>query len=408
MEDRQWFDVLLWPFAAVAGGVMFLWGKRYLETGPRGRVLNRFVFLTSVVVVFLGGFFDHAPAQAKTPGDTLAADDTVGAPPPAAFPAGTGVQNLLTNLAARADDATPCATARYEALAKEVWSASRRPDLGFESTLPAGFIEYVRRQLDLELSRIKRDDGQGGLTAAVESTHFADALRQHAIVVRNLDEQGVADRAITRFVDAALARTFTRIAAVPLAARLEATGLSREQYKALVAEAIDATFVLCRHYAATAPDDSDTTGVPTHPDVSLEYGVRPQDRLEPPVAHNKYGVRELPPPIEPPKPVPAYGVREMPDPDQQQGGRLTPVAQKRANLGDVSAIKGMVMMRQAGGAWVQLTTGNTVYLSTMLDNTQGPADVAFGRSRTVSLSAHELVTGWELQARTGITLPANY
>lgn len=427
MDD--FLDVVLFPFALLAGGILFLLGKRYLQTDGRGRLLHRFVLLTSVVLVFLGGVIDEERAWAQD--DSVYDSPQTGKESPLnSDPQWRRIRTLWNDIRASVSSGESCPTSVYAGFESGLAAARKWELTSLGGSLDSVFKDFVVFHLESSIGKLKLDFSGSGFSEETQARKLIETLRIHGNLLAALEEAKLFDREIGNCLEDALDDAFTDAAHVPFAVRLTSNGISDEDYKNLLGGVIDGSFKYCRNCPApkgpaVSPDEpripsvKPMYGVDEVPGPVSEYGV-----TDMPVSRPKYGVMEFPPPEpgpqEPAPPVPdgppvdcqpEYGVR-MTRPGRSPVTRST-YLRRRADVSPgqalVGSILGIISVRQAGGAWVQLLTGNSIFLSSTLENPQGvPAKFTIKGAKEVPVGGKSVLTGWEIRTLTGIPLPSNF
>jgi hypothetical protein len=239
-----------------------------------------------------------------------------------------------------------------------------------------------------------------------------DSWRQIAEDSKTLDamRQSPYHEWILKLVYDDTAEQFTRIKDIPLADRLKALGIKREDYKAAVATLM--TNLLARYNdidkveAPLGQPDNPVMPVPqtrytVQPrPAQTKYGVEP--RPQP-----KYGIRPEPEP-EPPVAQPAYGVVPQPEPDivvqlgpTHEFAQLREIFRARAVVAE--APEGVLIKHADSPDWVELKKGDVITVTDILAHEKdGDVKITFETADPVQLKGDFVLTSWEygLPAKT--------
>jgi len=368
-------NIVLFALAVFAGGVLFVFGKRYIQKTSQSRYVSRFFVYISIVLVFLSGAFGITRFGARV---AFAEEKD------AAQKQEKKNLNLVKNGTWRkiamfwhrirrqrtsARNISPESATKLQA-EKELMINSL-DGLKKDGTISGAMRAHVTFELGNEFYKVLLASEGKKITDQEAAARFVKGLQLQNALLQELREDKNFNRTLAWRLRQTLADTFQGVKGVAFAARLKDGKLTKKEYRKLVTGVLDNAFFFIKKANVVVPQRPglkpqlmEKYGV--KPQVMMRYGVRPSVK--------KYGVR----------PMPKYGVRPVPRP--------VDVAVT------TGAVEGAVSLRQAGGVWAVLEKGTSLYLTTVLVNKKNDAEakITLSNGKVLILGKDAIITGWEL------------
>lgn len=331
-------DHALFTAAFAAAAILLVLGVREVRRRSRSRIANRFLMYLSAALVIVGGSLVPTAGRGAAADSAWAQDAGQRPAAPKSWSEIRATWDAVWKASEQPGEADAAGLSRSIEKAKTSLKALQEA-----KSVSSAMVEFVSAALDSRLSVIRQEKVEQDKEIG-EHIRLLGLARGAASNARKMKVDWLTDPLIQ-----AARGTFADLRRFPLGARLKASKMGRDEYRAMVLDLVDVLHAIFLSGAAGRT-----------------------------------------PPVGPPIPVTEYGIRPMPP--VPPASKLPPVL--------VREIRGEVRYRVPGMEWIALAPKAQLTTPAVLENTRSEeAVVVLSNGMEVKLGSEEIRTGWELDPR---------